>query len=218
MTVTNVGEQTPVVPILNAGASAHIPVTPEEDAFAASLAARQSALSDAEKRVIAVPRNEEWHATVTGSVNDWIAFCDERGWTPLLIELSNGTVQLMCSTDEDPRPALAQDAAFALIRVKHEVMELRVDEKPLYYEAHLKFDGAYRPDRPGASRDLLRSTQSARGASGRWYLTRRSQVPINLKEFEEFGRIGAKQSVLKGSEAEIVLLDTNPNLDFGWKL
>jgi hypothetical protein len=165
---------------------------------------------------IDVPRDEEWHATVLGSVTDWVEFCNAQGWTPLFIELSNGALQLMCASDTDPRSALLNQDQFTLLRVKHEVRELLDKEKPLYYEAHVKLDGVYRPDRPGASRDLLRSTLSSKG--GRWYLTRRNIAPLDLTRFREDAVNYAVQSTIAGVEGEIVLLDTNPDLDKDWRI
>ena len=161
-------------------------------------------------------RIEEWHATVTGNVVDWIAHCNDHGWTPLFLELNNGSVQLMCTAASDPRPVLDDYPEFGVLRIKHEVLNLEGDEKPLYYEVHAKFDGQYRPDHRGASRDLLRSTASPNGARGRWYITYRANVPIDVPSFAELMKGRGKGSTLVDIEQEVVLLDTNTQLDANW--
>lgn len=161
----------------------------------------------------AKPRFEEWHVTVddTNAI-DWFVFCVDKGIKPLFVELSTGELQLMCAASFDPTPLIEERGRFKIIRIKHEVSELREGEVALYYEAHLKFDGLYRADLATASRDLYRLGR-------RWYLTKRHpKKPIDLVDFGERGRIVAKgkENTLVGGEAEIVVLDTNPGLDTNW--
>lgn len=168
-----------------------------------------------------IGRNEEWHVTVLGSVYDWVDYCDEQGWKPLFLELNDGALQLMATCDRDPRELaddgkLGAQGAFTIIRVKHEVENLRDGEVALYYEAHVKLDGAYRRDRKNSSRDLLRSTDSPSGLRGRWYLTQRSRTPFDVQYFAELAQGWSKQSTLVGVESEVVIEDTNPDLDGYW--
>lgn len=156
------------------------------------------------------PRHEEWHVTVSGDTDplEWHTFCRTIGVKPLYIELSNYRTQLMLAAAEDVS-AQVRAAGFTCARVKHEVSELRDGEKPFYYECHIKFQGgAFRPDRPGTSRDLYRTT--------RQYMTKREIAPFEVPAFIARARTMIKHSEIAGVEYEICVLDTNPGLDAGW--
>jgi hypothetical protein len=125
---------------------------------------------------------------------------------------------------DDFTRVLASHPEFTVLRIKHEVQTLKAGETPLYYEAHVKFDGGYRPDLRGASRDLFRLLPD------RWYVTQRRQpfvdpnlfgkVPFSVDAFKESVHLIAEPYVLNrridGVEAEWVLTDTNQDLDKGW--
>jgi hypothetical protein len=201
---------------LNAGASADVPVTPEEDQAMRDLATAQAQGAP----IIAVPRTEEWHVTVEGSPIDWYNLCNDLGVTPLYLELPDHRLQLLATLDADPRVGSQSSAipsfldqvtahGFTVVRIKHEVAGLLPGETALYHEAHAVFDGVFRPDRRNASRDLYR----AYGRTGaRWYLTWRSREPQRVPD----PRTLAKGSTLIRVEREIVILDTNPDLDKDW--
>jgi len=145
---------------------------------------------------------------------------------PLYIELSNRNLQLMCAcgqdwldtksangTHEDFLNAVAH--AFPdgrVTRLKHEVSALAPGEHALYWEAHVKVDGVFRPDFGMASRDLYREK--------RWYVTRRLRQQFDGLAFAKLteGRLKHKADQKYDSfEYEAVLIDTNPELDKGWE-
>lgn len=176
-------------------------------------------------------RHHEWHVTVAGDTLGWVRFCDEHGIKPLLIELSNRNVQHMCAINYDPnvvqvdpRPGMERTlmesivkAGFVVRRVKHEVDRLLEDERSLYFETHVKLDGAFRPDLKGASRDLLRCLGDT---EGRWYLTKRDTLAFDVERFIRSVRIHVQgrgsASVIAEAGSEYCLQDTNPQLDRGW--
>lgn len=163
-------------------------------------------------------RHEEWHVTVKGDHRDWAVFCELNGLKPLFIELAdNGhTLQLMSASRFDPRALINElmDAnerpVFTIVRVKHEVSALVGDEKALYYEAHAKFNGPWRTDRKGVSRDLYRAHE------GRWYMSKRMREPFDAVAFGARATSMAKPSTFAEVEYEACILDTNPALDGGW--
>ena len=162
------------------------------------------------------PRGEDWHITVEGVTPiAWLNACAEYGVKPLMIELPDGRIQLMSETGLDPAPFLEMltKAGVKVVRVKHEVTALREGERALYWEVHVKFDGPYRADRKGASRDLYRSLG---GVRGRWYLTRRSPVAFDATEYLDRAAMLGKGSLFVGAEYEACLSDTNPALDADW--
>jgi hypothetical protein len=165
------------------------------------------------------PRTEEWHLTVVGdSPMAWHRLCLDYDYTPLYLELNNRELQLLLSSDTDPRLSAAfmdelTAVGFTVIRVKHEVRELLKGETALYYEAHAILDGVYRDDRKHSSRDLYRA---GRPNATRWYLTWRDAEPLNMPRIEERAVTMTGGSVLKRVEQEIVILDTNLALDKDW--
>jgi hypothetical protein len=216
---------------LNAGASADIPVTPAEDEAMRVLEQRElvalaEGLSDiAAGRIVSLEqvdltlntkRHEEWHVTVKGDPIAWAAFCAENGIKPLHIELSNRETQLMCAASFDPRALIHEvldeneRQLFTIIRVKHEVSDLLDGEVALYWEAHVKFNGPFRVDRKGTSRDLFRTHQQ------RWYMTHRQATPFEAEAFAARAQMMSKPSQFAECEYEACILDTNPALDGGW--
>lgn len=173
---------------------------------------------------VAVVRHHEWHVTVTGGDPvSWHKLCTGLKIKPLYIELSNRMHQLMMATKLDPNKPVKEDGptmlnifeqrGFTPVRVKHEVSDLLEGEKALYWEVHLKFDGLFRPDRSGASRDLFRVTGPF---SGRWYLTVRAKEPFDPMKLVQHAATLGKGSTFAGFEYEGALVDTNRDLDKGW--
>lgn len=185
--------------------------------------------------------HEETHITVADNSADnvlrWRAYCAAHGMKALHIELNTFERQLMCAVkthgqrDVDYHVAGVKLAGFEVVRVKQEVQPYKLDvstfDKPdqfldcpnpvdvVYYECHAKFDGPFRPSWYMSSRDLLRE--------GRWYATKRSATPFNVKEWLDmvqqwaFMQDGFRgPSCLAGWEYEAAILDTNPNLDGHW--
>lgn len=160
-------------------------------------------------------RHEEWHVTVAGDPFQWRGFCAANDIKPLWIELNNFERQLMCAASFNPCERIMQ-AKYTILRVKHEVSALRDDERALYFEAHLKLDGPFRPEIHMASRDLFRTS--------RWYVTKRAHDVFNAAEWMQnmLGSITSEvvnvnqRSVFAGCEYEACLLDSNPELDSGW--
>jgi hypothetical protein len=163
-----------------------------------------------------VERLEEFHVTVE-DVNpiDWFNFCHEHSIKPLHIELNTLGLQLMCATDSDPAELIELfQAAFPegkVARIKHEVNLMTAEERPVYYECHVKLEGPMLGNIPMSSRDLYRGN--------RWYLTKRSASPFSAEDFYR-GVIRrmenrSNQKVL-GFEYEVCVQDTNPSLDSGW--
>lgn len=170
-------------------------------------------------------RYEEWHVTVEGvSVLAWLNACLSYGEgtrsagliKPLVIELNDGRIQLMMVTAHNPAGFISflEDSGVKVIRFKHEVSALLPGETAMYYEAHAKLDGTYRPDRRGSSRDVLRAS----GMKGRWYLTRRRPEPFDHEEFRVLATNLGKGSRIDSIEFEAVLMDTNPALDNDWRV
>lgn len=149
---------------------------------------------------------EEWHVTVEGDPIEWKHLCDHLWMKPLWIELSNFSTQLMCAsaTNVNPREI---GPNFRIVRVKHEVSELRLSDRPTYYECHVKLDGQFNPKLPNSSRDLYRSA--------RWYVTKRSPRPFDALRFVN-GVESLTSSRVAGYEYEICINDTNRLLDDGW--
>lgn len=200
---------------LNAGASADIPVTPAEDEAMRVLEQREL-VALAEGLTLNTKRHEEWHVTVKGDPIAWAAFCAENGMKPLHIELSNRETQLMCAASFDPRALIHElvdeneRQLFTIIRVKHEVSDLLDGETALYWEAHVKFNGPFRIDRKGTSRDLFRTHEQ------RWYMTHRQATPFVADAFAARAQMMSKPSQFAECEYEACILDTNPALDGGW--
>lgn len=174
---------------------------------------------------VALVRHQEWHVTVTGgSPVAWHKLCTGIGMKPLFIELSNRQLQLMMASKFDPA-AVLKDAdsvtplqlferkGFTVVRSKHEVSDVLEGEAALYWEVHLKFDGLFRPDRAGTSRDLFRA---AGPYAGRWYLTVRKPKPFDPMVYVNQAATLGKGSTFKGFEYEAALTDTNPSIDKGW--
>jgi hypothetical protein len=145
----------------------------------------------------------------------WHAFCtSERNVKPLYIELPNGELQLMCQMSDDPDPSFleaCEDAGFKIVRIKHEVNQLRDDETALYYECHVKVNGPWMKNIAMISRNLYRA--------GRWYITRRLESPFDGQQFSDLCRLRldkSKYQKFDGFEYEIVVEDTNPDLDARW--
>jgi hypothetical protein len=190
------------------GASADIIVTPQEDEAMNRLTAEEVAEI--------APRHEEWHITVKGDPVRWADFCREHDLKPLFIELQGGATQLMCASSFDPSILLLdlvdenERQLFTIIRVKHEVSVLRDGERALYYEAHVKFNGPWRTDRKGVSRDLYRAHEQ------RWYMTHRQATPFDAAAFGAKATVLARPSRFDEVEYEACILDTNPALDGGW--
>jgi hypothetical protein len=161
-----------------------------------------------------IHRHEEWHLTVKGNPLLWHAFCLEMGVKPLWIELNNFERQLMCAITDPVKAAavkrrIEQNGVFKLLREKYEVMPNGSEENPLYYECHVKLDGPFIPTYRMSSRDLYRDE--------RWYLTERWNSPFNPLRFIEQVR-ASLEGICKvvGSEYEVALIDTNPDLDVNW--
>lgn len=231
------GVTTSAEPVLNAGASADVPVTSAEEEALRELEEKleretleglardqreadeaAARLADEALRLAKTLRHEEFHVTVKGDHRLWAAFCEENGLKPLFIELADAqhTLQLMCEAKFDPRPLIIQMVdendrqLFTIVRVKHEVSALVGDEKALYWEAHAKFEGPWRTDRRGVSRDLYRAHQ------GRWYMTKRSLEPFDGEGFALRAQSLSKPSRFIECEYEACILDTNRALDGGW--
>ncbi len=194
-------------------------MTPAEDEAFKELEHKLSAAGSLEEMqdvLTEATRHEEWHITVKGDPLLWAQFCRENGLKPLFLEMPNHTTQLLSASSFDPRPLLNEvlgeneRALFTVIRVKHEVSLARDSEKPVYYEAHVKFNGPFRTDRKGASRDLYRTHEQ------RWYLTHRQSTPFAADAFAAKAVSLAKPSRFDAVEYEAVLIDTNPALDGGW--
>jgi hypothetical protein len=163
-----------------------------------------------------VERQEEFHVTVEGvDPIDWYNFCHEQGVKPLYIELNNMNLQLMCAMKVDPDEMIElfgtsfPDAK--VVRVKHEVNVMNAEERPIYYECHVKIDGPLLANIPMSSRDLYRGT--------RWYLTKRSVNPFSANDFYQ-GVIKRMENrsnqTVVGFEYEVCVRDTNPSIDSGW--
>jgi hypothetical protein len=164
---------------------------------------------------VALPRHEEWHATVEGNPIEWYQFCIDHGFKPLFIELSNMTLQLMCASDMDPRPALL--GRWEVLRVKHEVSEPRDDEQVLYWECHVKINGPYRRDL--AKKLAHRTSRDLYRGGYRWYVTHRQGTPFDAEALvDNYVRRMANYRGLSvdGHEYEACILDTNPALDENW--
>lgn len=197
---------------------------------------------------VEIPREEEWHVTVAGaSPVDWERLCMSVGVTPLFIELNDRRLQLMSAIQDKEicdrfMKTLAVHPEFKVLRIKHEVRQLREFEDPLYYEAHVKFDGDYRFDLKGASRDLYRLDPA------RWYVTwrglpvlktitstvsvfdqnlqRNREDPVETQVIaapfttaqvhEQYLNLENATRKLVAIETEWVLIDTNPAIDAGW--
>jgi len=161
-------------------------------------------------------RIEEYHVTVE-DINpiDWFNFCHDLDVKPLHIELNNMNLQLMCALGEDPEVLIEKLGAdykdARVVRVKHEVNIMTAEERPVYYECHVKLEGPMLGNIPMSSRDLYRGN--------RWYLTKRSVSPFSAEDFYR-GVIRrmenrSNQKVL-GFEYEVCVQDTNPSIDAGW--
>lgn len=154
-------------------------------------------------------RHEEWHVTVVGKTCpvDWYRWCHEEAHIkPLYIELNNFERQLMCAASFDPREAIL-NAGFKIIRIKHEVSALRPGEKALYWECHVKLDGAFEPTLQMSSRDLFRHY--------RWYTTRRQATPFNASDYAQ--SIIDLCGPITELEYEAAIFDSNPELDARWR-
>lgn len=174
-----------------------------------------------------VERHEEYHVTVDGiDPIAWHAFCSDQGVKPLYIELSTRNLQLMCALKSLPAEGASDAPTFSdftdaiaasfpevrIVREKFEVNVMNQDERPVYYECHVKIDGPMLFNFPMASRDLYRQA--------RWYVSKRSRNPFDadafyrqiLKRFE--GRANQK---IVGYEYEVCVRDTNHALDAGWE-
>lgn len=164
-----------------------------------------------------IPRREEYHVTVEDiDPIDWYNFCHEQGVKPLFIELNTMGLQLMCAMDVDPDEMInllgTEHPNAKVVRVKHEVNMMNEDERPKYFEAHIKIDGPMIHTMPMASRDLYRAT--------RWYLTKRSPNPFDAKSwFESVVRRMEPRGNQKvvGYEYEVCVADSNPSIDAGWE-
>lgn len=162
-----------------------------------------------------VERHEEFHVTVEGmNPIDWFNLCSDLDIKPLHIELNNMNLQLMCATSENPEELVEKINAIEgarVVRVKHEVNIMTAEERPVYYECHVKLEGDMLGNIPMSSRDLYRGN--------RWYLTKRSASPFSAEDFYR-GVIRrmenrSNQKVL-GFEYEVCVQDTNPSIDAGW--
>jgi hypothetical protein len=165
-------------------------------------------------------RVEEFHVTVDG-VNpiDWFNFCSDHEVKPLHIELNTMGLQLMCALGEDPEVLIKKLTTYEwpgaetvrVVRVKHEVNPMTANERPVYYECHVKLEGPMLGNIPMSSRDLYRGN--------RWYLTKRSANPFSAEDFYRgvVKRMDnrSNQKVL-GFEYEVCVQDSNPSLDSGW--
>lgn len=200
----------------NAGASSNIPVTPQED----------DAMNERAEILAAAPfnfgaltteiRHEEWRITVKGHPLLWASFCLEHNLKPLFIELSNRSTQLMCVSAFDPRALIHElldeneRPLFTILRVKHVVSALQGDESALYWEAHANFNGPFRADRKGTSRDLYRAHEQ------RWYMTYRSRGEFHPEVFTDRAITMSRPSTFAKTKYEACILDTNMGLDAGW--
>jgi len=199
-----------VAPVTNLGTEAGAPIVTN----AAGHGGPVTLGAGETKITLEVPRFEEWHVTILGDPIAWHAFCLEHGLKPLYIELQNGELQLMCASAHDPRYFLSgvvdedERPIFPVVRVKHEVSALRDGETAVYYEAHVKFNGPWRTDRKGVSRDLFRVQ--------RWYMTKRSRAPFDADAHAKLSTSQARPSRFAEVEYEVCILDTNPKLDEGW--
>lgn len=172
---------------------------------------------------------EEWYVTVEGIFPVvWHRFCVGRKVKPLYIELSNGSLQLMCGLNRNPNAsflAAIGKAGGRIVRVKHEVQPGHPQfERPsgpsiVYYECHVKIDGPYAddpqdlPSDMGISRDLFRPN--------RWYLTKRRPEPFDAANFAAGVKTFLSWDLtdrcrIVGVEYEACLTDTNKALDEGW--
>lgn len=113
----------------------------------------------------------------------------------------------MLQTDPTDFVAAVEAEGWEIVRRKRLVSEVTSAEAPAYYEAHIKFEGNMRGDLRLTSRDLYRR---------RWYLTKRSPKPIDVKDFARRNLGLAKASEHVGTIVHACVDDTNPQLDAGW--
>lgn len=163
-----------------------------------------------------VERHEEYHVTVDGiDPMAWHQFCTDQGAKPLHIELNTMGLQLMCAMSVDPDEFIelfgSEFPDARVVRIKHEVNIMNDDERPVYYECHVKLEGEMLPNQIMSSRDLYRGT--------RWYITKRSPTPFSGEDFfraiQKRMEHRSNQKVL-GFEYEVCVRDTNSSIDAGW--
>jgi hypothetical protein len=185
----------------------------------------------------------EYHITIDGNLDEWVAFCHEQGIKPLDIRLTEGDCprQLMCAHSFlSPTASLALGEAehmlrcvrsnFAVKRLKLEAMldkipEMGAGARVLYYEAHMKLilpPNSEADTHRLATRLELAASRNVlyEGNEEKWYLTSRLPGGTDYQEagMELTRRLAevAEYRPTVRMEMEAVLIDTNPGLDNGW--